>query len=158
METEHHAIEKPKDKSTFPEDKWKWKYNIGKNLWGAAKNGTGREFYNSPGLQQEISKILNNPTLCSPRNFSGDSVAKNLPANAGDARDLIPEVRKIPRVGNSNSSILAWKISWTEAPGGLPSMGLQRLAHGWTRTHRDTALHLKKLENEGQTKPKVSRR
>ena len=27
------------------------------------------------------------------------------------------------------SSILAWKISWTEEPGGLQSMGLQRLRH-----------------------------
>ena len=27
------------------------------------------------------------------------------------------------------SSILAWKISWTEEPGGLQSMGLQRVEH-----------------------------
>ena len=27
----------------------------------------------------------------------------------------------------SYSRILAWKISWTEEPGGLPSKGLQRL-------------------------------
>ena len=26
-------------------------------------------------------------------------------------------------------SILAWKIAWTEDPGGLPSMGLQRVSH-----------------------------
>ena len=29
----------------------------------------------------------------------------------------------------SHSSILAWKISWTEEPGGLQSMGLQRVGH-----------------------------
>ena len=27
------------------------------------------------------------------------------------------------------SSILAWKIPWTEEPGGLQSMGLQRVRH-----------------------------
>ena len=27
------------------------------------------------------------------------------------------------------SSILAWRISWTEEPGGLKSMGLQRVRH-----------------------------
>ena len=27
------------------------------------------------------------------------------------------------------SSILAWKISWTEEPGGLQSMGSQRVGH-----------------------------
>ena len=29
----------------------------------------------------------------------------------------------------TNSSILAWKISWSEEPGGLQSMGLQRVRH-----------------------------
>jgi len=33
-------------------------------------------------------------------------------------------VGKIPGVGNApNSSILVWKIPWTEEPGGLQSMG-----------------------------------
>ena len=29
----------------------------------------------------------------------------------------------------THSSIFAWKIPWTENPGGLQSMGLQRLGH-----------------------------
>ena len=29
-----------------------------------------------------------------------------------------------------HSSTLAWKISWTEEPGGLQSMGSQRVGHG----------------------------
>ena len=29
----------------------------------------------------------------------------------------------------THSSILAWKIPWTEEPGGLESMGLQRVEH-----------------------------
>ena len=46
-------------------------------------------------------------------------VVKNLPANAGDARDMgsIPGLGRSPGVGNStHSNILAWKIPWT---GGL---------------------------------------
>ena len=31
-----------------------------------------------------------------------------------------------------HSSILAWKIPWTEEPGGLQSTGLQRVGHDWT--------------------------
>ena len=27
------------------------------------------------------------------------------------------------------SSILAWRVSWTEKPGGLQSIGLQRVGH-----------------------------
>ena len=29
----------------------------------------------------------------------------------------------------THSSILAWKIPWTEEPGGLESMGLERVKH-----------------------------
>ena len=31
----------------------------------------------------------------------------------------------------THSSILDWKIPWTEEPGGLYSMGLQRVRHDW---------------------------
>ena len=31
----------------------------------------------------------------------------------------------------THSSILAWKIPWMEKPGGLPSMGLQKVGHDW---------------------------
>ena len=31
----------------------------------------------------------------------------------------------------TQSSILAWRISWTEEPGGLPSVVSQRVGHGW---------------------------
>ena len=37
----------------------------------------------------------------------------------------------------THSSILAWRIPWTEEPGGLQSMGLQRVRHDWaTNTFR----------------------
>ena len=31
----------------------------------------------------------------------------------------------------TQSTILAWRIPWTEEPGGLQSMGLQRVRHDW---------------------------
>ena len=31
----------------------------------------------------------------------------------------------------THSTILAWRISWTEEPGGLQSMGSQRIGHNW---------------------------
>ena len=37
-----------------------------------------------------------------------------------------------------HSSILAWRIPWTEEPGRLQSMGLQRVGHHWTT---NTSLH-----------------
>ena len=35
------------------------------------------------------------------------------------------------------SSILAWRISWTEEPGGLQSRGSQIVGHDWV-TNKDT--------------------
>ena len=46
--------------------------------------------------------------------FPGGTVVKNLPANAGDTRDVgsIPESGRSPGLGSGNhSSSLAWKIS-----------------------------------------------
>ena len=35
----------------------------------------------------------------------------------------------------TRSSILAWEILWTEEPGGLQSMGLQRVRHDLATEH-----------------------
>ena len=42
------------------------------------------------------------------------------------------------------SNILAWKISWTEEPGGLQSMGSQRVRHNWA-THTTSLFWPKSL-------------
>ena len=43
----------------------------------------------------------------------------------------------------THSSILVWKISWTEKPGGLQSMGSQRVRHDWaTNTYLLTYTHI----------------
>ena len=55
---------------------------------------------------------------------------KNLPANTGDVRDAgsIPGLEDPLEEGMAtHSSILAWRIPWTVEPGGLQSLGLQRL-------------------------------
>ena len=47
-------------------------------------------------------------------------VVKNLPANAGDIRDvgLIPGLGRLSGGEHSNLlDILAWRIPWTEEPG-----------------------------------------
>ena len=48
-------------------------------------------------------------------------VVKNMSANAGDTRDAgsIPGLERSPGEGNAtHSSILAWRIPWTEEPWG----------------------------------------
>ena len=62
----------------------------------------------------------------------GALVVKNLPANAGDRKMWVQSlVQEDPLEKGiaTHSSILAWKISWTEKPNGLQSIGLQRVGH-----------------------------
>ena len=40
----------------------------------------------------------------------------------------------------TRSSILAWEISWTEEPGGLQSMGSQRVRYHWAHTRNEWVL------------------
>ena len=43
----------------------------------------------------------------------------------------------------THSSIIAWKIPWTEESGELQSIGLQRVGHNWVTEH--TALNTEML-------------
>ena len=60
-------------------------------------------------------------------------MVRNLPANAGGLRGagLIPGSGRSPGGGHVflYSSILAWRIPWSEKPGGLQSMRSQRVGH-----------------------------
>ena len=65
-------------------------------------------------------------------------VAKNLPANAGDTRDAVRSLGRADPLEEgmaAHSSLLAWRIPWTEEPGGLQSMG---------HTESDVLDHVKK--------------
>ena len=57
------------------------------------------------------------------------SMVKNLPANAGDTGSILGSGSPLEKEMATHSSILVWKISWTEEPGGLQSIGLQRVKH-----------------------------
>ena len=78
--------------------------------------------------------VLNSMWITPVYAFAGASqvalVVKNLPAHAGDI-----EMRIRLSLGGedpleermaTHSSILAWRVPWTEAPGGLQSMVLQK--------------------------------
>ena len=64
-------------------------------------------------------------TLC--KSTVGGSDGKESACNVGEP-GLIPGLRRSPAEGN-HSRILAWRIPWTEEPGRLQSMGLQRVGH-----------------------------
>jgi len=61
--------------------------------------------------------------------FLGGSDSKESACNGGDL-SLIPGLgRPLEKGMATHSSILAWRIPWTEEPGRLQSMGSQRVRH-----------------------------
>ena len=56
-------------------------------------------------------------------------VVKNTPANAGDTEMWVRSLGQedLEKGMVTHSSILAWRIPWTEEPGGLQSVGSQRV-------------------------------
>ena len=61
--------------------------------------------------------------------YSGVSVSKESTCNAGDLGFITESEMSLEKELAIHSSILAWEISWIEEPGGLQSMGLQRVGH-----------------------------
>ena len=55
-------------------------------------------------------------------------MVKNLPANAGDSGSIPGLGRSLEEEMMIPSSILVWKIPWTEKPGGIQSTGSQSQA------------------------------
>ena len=75
--------------------------------------------------------------------FPGSSDGKASAYSVGDLGSIPGSGRsleKFPSPGMAgmatHSSIHVWKIPWTKEPGGLQSMGLQRVGHEWA-----TSLH-----------------
>ena len=77
--------------------------------------------------------------------FSSNCMLPGLPRWCQWQRTCLPmqemwETPRVPPLGREDlseketatpSSVLAWEIPWTEEPGGLQSMGSQRVRHDW---------------------------
>ena len=57
-------------------------------------------------------------------------MVKNPSAKAGDTGSIPGLGRPLEKEMTTHSSILVWRIPWTEEPGGLQSMESQRVGHG----------------------------
>ena len=64
--------------------------------------------------------------------FPAGASGKEPPANAGDRGDMGLIDDALEEGMATHSSILAWRISWAEEPGGLQSMGSQGVRHNWS--------------------------
>ena len=72
------------------------------------------------------------PLFC----FPGGSDGKASACNAGDPGSTPGSERSLEKEMATHSSILSWRIPWTEDPGRLQSTGLQRVGHDLTFTFK----------------------
>ena len=64
--------------------------------------------------------------------FPSGSAVKSLPAVQEPLETWVQSLGQedpLEEGMSTHSSILAWRIQWTEEPGGLQSIGLQRVRH-----------------------------
>ena len=61
--------------------------------------------------------------------LSSSSDAKESACNTGDPGFIPGSGRSLKKEMATHSRILVWRIPWTKEPGGLQSMGLQRVRH-----------------------------
>ena len=61
--------------------------------------------------------------------FPGSLDDKESACNAGDPGSILGREDTLEKGTATHSSILAWRIPWTEEPGEQLSMGLQRVRH-----------------------------
>ena len=102
-------------------------------------------FWASRGDEAAVPDVFPVP-YPSLKGFPGDSVIKKPPANAGDAGDmgLIPGLGRPPPEEEmaTYSSILTWEIPWAEEPGGIQSLGSQKIRCNWAHAHMHTHILL----------------
>ena len=97
------------------------------------------------GWEDPLEEGHGNPL--SSMEFPGGSDGKESACNTEDLGSIPGLGRSLEKGTATQTSILAWRIPWTEEPGRLQSMGLQRAEHDWaTFTSAKSTLALCKNE------------
>ena len=86
----------------------------------------------------------------------GARVVKNLLAHAGDLASIHGSKRSLKKDIETHSSILAWRIPWTEEPGELCPWGHKESDTTEQLTHTHTQNKLK-MENNPEVAAQVNR-
>ena len=73
-----------------------------------------------------------------PRASLVTQMVKSLPAMRETQVQSLGQEDPLEKEMVTDSSILAWKIPWMEKPGGLQSMGFQRVRHDWVTNTQTT--------------------
>ena len=111
--------------------------------WPAAGLGALSIAVHAWDLLKEVTIIFITSAIVG---FPCISVSKESSCSAGSRAQSLGWEDPLEKEMATHSSILVWKISWTEEPGGLQSMGSQRVGHYWatnllTNNREGTQLH-----------------
>ena len=100
-----------------------------------------------------LSRVFSSTTIWKHQ-FSStqpSQLAKNLPAVQETWVQSLGWEDPLEKEMATHSSILAWKISWTEEAGGLQSMGSQRVGDNWATNTQHTAFFMVQLSHPYMT-------
>ena len=89
--------------------------------------------------------------FASPRcllGFPGGAVVEKSPVNAGDTVRSLGQEDPLEKEMATHSNNFAWRIPWTDEPGGLQSMGSQRVGCNWAEELEAAEhAHMQKIQN-----------
>ena len=110
--------------------------------YGLNKHGDNIQPWQYTGIKPRSPALQVDSLPCEPPRKNGETlsksqvalVVKNPATNAGDSRDMgqvgsLGWEDPLEKEMATHSSILAWEIPWTEKPGGLQSMGSERVGY-----------------------------
>ena len=81
------------------------------------------------GVTPDVPRVNLGVVYCKVRVSLVVHIVKNLPAMQETRVQSLGWEDPLEKGQATHSSILAWRIPWTEEPGGLQSMGSQRVGH-----------------------------
>ena len=97
------------------------------NRWGKSGNSGDSVYFG--GAPKSLQMVIVAMKLKDAYTSLVAQKLKRLPAMREAWVQSLGQEDPLEKVTATNSSILAWKIPWTEVPGGLQSMGSQRVGH-----------------------------
>ena len=120
------------------------------NIFTLCKSNNRKESLRIPYWEKQIY-FAGGPDSSSKTNWSGTTfllrqnpswmaqMLKNLPAVQETWVWCLSRENPLEKAMATHSSVLAWRIPWTEEPGGLQSIESQRVVHNWaTNKHTHT--------------------
>ena len=111
-----------------------WRMSMNREDWQAIVHGVAKSQTRLGDQVQHSTRTMRGASLVA-------QMLKNLPAMQETQVLSLGREDPLEKGISTHSSVLAWKIPWTEEPGGLQSIGLQRVSHDWvTNTHTHTTM------------------